>query len=293
MNLRTNFRFFYGRWYNQPMLPLQTIRVVTIALNTPGPVAAARLTQFGAAVTKVEPPGGDPLTLAAPAWYEALHAGQHVLKLDLKTAEGQARLDALLSDSDLLLTSSRPGALDRLGLGWATLTERYPVLCQVAIVGYAAPNENKAGHDLTYQAGLGLVEPPYLPRTLLADLAGAEWAVQAALALLLARERGQGAGYAQVSLAEAAAAFAAPLNYGLTVSGGLLGGGLPGYGLYRAQSGWVAVAALEPHFRQRLANELGLVSLTEANLEEAFQHRPAEAWELWAAERDLPLVAVI
>lgn len=274
------------------MRPLQDFRVLTLAVNIPGPVAAAQLAGWGAAVTKIEPPGGDLLAVAAPAWYRALHSSQNVLRLDLKTAGGQAELDSLLTCSDLLLTSTRPAALARLGLGWGALKVRYPQLCQVAIIGYPAPQENKAGHDLTYQASLGLVEPPHLPRTLLADLGGAERAVQAALALLLARERGQGAGYREVTLAEAAEAFAAPRRYGLTVPGGALGGGLPGYGVYRAEEGWVAVAALEAHFLERLGLALGLPEVTAESLAGAFGQRPAEEWERWAAEMDLPLVAV-
>ena len=60
------------------------MHVVTTALNIPGPVAAARLRELGATVTKVEPPGGDPLALAAPDWYRELAAGQEVVRLDLK-----------------------------------------------------------------------------------------------------------------------------------------------------------------------------------------------------------------
>ena len=82
-----------------------------------------------------------------------------------------------------------------------------------------------------------------MPRTLLADLAGAERAVSATLALLLDRERGSGAGYAEIALSEAAAFFAEPLRYGITKPGAHLGGGFPGYGLYEAREGWVAIAA--------------------------------------------------
>ncbi len=134
----------------------------------------------------------------------------------------------------------------------------------------------------------------------MADLAGAEWAVSAALSLLLARERVEANGhtlageerYKEVSLAGAAAAFARPLHYGLTAPNGLLGGLLPGYNLYPAKEGWVAVAALEPHFLVRLGQELGLVDLREETVAEAFRSRPAEEWERWAAECDLPVVAV-
>ena len=134
---------------------------------------------------------------------------------------------------------------------------RIPASAHVAIVGHVSPDDTP-GHDLTYAAAHGLLAPPLLPRTLVADLGGAERAVSTALALLLARERTGEAARAEVALADAAAAFSAPLRHGLTAGGGVLGGGYPLYGLYRARDGWVALAALEPHFRERLLAELGL-----------------------------------
>ncbi|MGW8317987.1 MAG: CoA transferase [Candidatus Promineifilaceae bacterium] len=279
---------------------LDGIQVLSLAINIPGPVAAARFRQLGATVVKVEPPSGDPLAIASPAWYQALHEGVEVEQLDLKADQGQAQVRRRLTTSDLLITASRPSALERLGLDWPFLSNAYPQLCQVAIVGYPPPDTEKAGHDLTYQADLGLVEPPTLPRTTIADLAGAEWAVSSGAALLFARERAAvnnqslsaDRRFAWVALSDAAAAFAEPLSHGLTAPGGLLGGMLPGYNLYRAQDGWVAVAALEPHFLRRLAETLALSAINHATIAEAFLERPAEAWEAWAAEHDLPLVAV-
>lgn len=274
------------------MRPLDAVSVVSLAVNTPGPTAAARLVAHGASVTKVEPPSGDPLATVHPAWYDELRVGQQVVTLDLKETADRAQLDELLEPADLLLTSSRPAALDRLGLGWAELHAQFPRLCQVAIVGYPTPDQDRPGHDLTYAAAHGLVVPPELPRTLVADLGGAELATTAALALLLARERSEEAGYAEVALAEAAAAFAAPLRHGATAPGGPLGGGNPLYGIYAAAEGWIAVAALEPHFQQRLAKELGLDELTHEELATAFRARGAEDWESWGREHDLPLGVV-
>ena len=71
----------------------------------------------------------------------------------------------------------------------------------------------------------------------------------------------------------------------------MLGGAFPGYGLYRARSGWVAVAALEEGFRDRLAASLG-VPLDRDALERAFRARTAEEWEEWGRARDLPIAAV-
>ena len=269
---------------------LEGVRLVTLAQNVPGPAAAARLRGFGASVVKVEPPNGDPLASSNPAWYGALVASQEVVRLDLKSDAGRARLDEHLAEADVLLTSNRLAALARLGLGPEELRARYPRLCRVAITGYPAPREDAPGHDLTYLAEFGLLSPPEMPRTLLADLAGAERAVSTTLALLLDRERGMGAGYAEVALSEAAAFFAEPLRYGITKPGAHLGGGFPGYGLYESRDGWVAVAALEAHFWESLLLELGLEDATREDLEEVFLQRTAAEWEHWATERDLPLV---
>ncbi|MGH2538656.1 MAG: CoA transferase [Candidatus Promineifilaceae bacterium] len=276
------------------MSALTGVRLLSLALNIPGPAAVACLVGLGAQALKIEPPAGDPLAAACPGWYRELHTGVEVRRLDLKSSPGQAELERLLAECDLLLTASRPASLARLGLAWADLAGRYPRLLQVAITGYPPPDEERAGHDLTYQAAAGLLEPPRLPLTALADMAGAERAVSAALALLLGRERAPETSerYAEVALAEAAAAFARPLAHGLTAPGGLLAGRLPSYNIYPAADGWLALAALEPHFVARLAGALGLAQVSSEALAAAFARRPAAEWERWAAGHDLPLAAV-
>lgn len=272
--------------------PLRGQRVVSLAVNLPGPLTAVRYTALGAAVTKVVPPAGDPLAWVSPAWHDALQEGQAVVSLDLKSGAGRAMLAELLAGADALLTSTRPAALARMGLDWPTLSVHYPRLCHVAIVGYPAPDAERAGHDLTYQASVGLLEPPVFPRIPLADYAGSERAASVLLALLWERDRTDRGGYAEVSLVEALAPYADALRYGLLAPGTLLGGGSPLYGLYRAASGWVALAALERRFSAELARGLGLAELTAESLAQAFLARTAREWEAWAAERDIPLAAV-
>ncbi|MGQ9489693.1 MAG: CoA transferase [Anaerolineae bacterium] len=272
--------------------PPQGIRVVSLAINLPGPLTAARYTELGAQVTKVVPPTGDPLAWVSPAWHDALQAGQQVEALDLKRAEGQQRLAALLAEADVLLTAVRPSALAQLGLDWPGLADRYPRLCHVAIVGYPPPDEDRAGHDLTYQASVGLLEPPHFPRLPLADYAGSERAVSATLALLWERERTGRGGQAIVSLVEALAPYAHALCYGLFAPGTLLAGASPLYHLYPAKEGWVALASLKPHFRARLVAGLGLNDLSYETLAEAFRARTAAEWDAWGKEHDIPLAAV-
>jgi crotonobetainyl-CoA:carnitine CoA-transferase CaiB-like acyl-CoA transferase len=274
------------------MSPLAGLHVVSLAINLPGPRAAQRFAALGARVTKIEPPQGDPVASDYPALYESLHRGQHIVTLDLKSIDGKARLLQLLADTDVLLASSRPRTLARLGLGWDTLHAHFPKLCYVAIVGFAPPDEDRPGHDLTYQAAAGLVTPPQLPRVLLADNAGAERAVSTALALLLARQQTGNAGYATVSLAEAAAPYADSIRFGATRDGGALNGGLPQYGVYQTQRGWIALAALENVFIESLKKALNLDEITRKSLSTAFLTRSAEEWEDWGRQHDIPIAVV-
>lgn len=272
--------------------PLAGFTVVSLAINVPGPVAAARLCAYGARVIKVEPPDGDPLEHLGCGWYEELLEGMERRTLNLKDSAQRAELDTLLSTADLLLTAQRPAALDRLGLGWDALRERFPRLCHVGVVGYPPPHENEPGHDLTYQAKYHTLTPPHMPPVLIADMAGAERAATEALALLMARERGHGTGQRWVALSDAAEAFAASVRYDITTPGGLLGGGLPNYAIYPTRDGHLACAALEMHFFKRLLAALGEDATTHEALGTIFLRKTAAEWEAWAREHDLPLAAI-
>jgi crotonobetainyl-CoA:carnitine CoA-transferase CaiB-like acyl-CoA transferase len=271
---------------------LDGVRVVSTALNLPGPAACARLRDLGARVAKIEPPPGDPFERFCPSWYRRLHGGMTVGRLDLKSETGRRAMARLLDDADLLVTAQRASALARMGLDPDALATHHPALCHVAITGHAPPDDELPGHDLTYLAAHGLVAPPQLPRTLFADMAGSERAVSTALALLIARQRTGRGEAAAVALADAAAALAQPLREGLTRPGALLGGGSAGYNLYAARSGWVAIAALEPHFEQRLAEKFALGRITHEALGVLFKTHDAGYWEEWGRDNDLPIVAV-
>ncbi len=129
-------------------LPLEGIRVVSLAVNVPGPVAAARLRDLGASIVKIEPPTGDPLAEYSPEWYRNLVEGQEVLKLNLKEVEGREKFNVLLGQIDLLITSMRPEALERLNITWLQNRQQFLNLSQISIVGYDSPRENKSGHDI-------------------------------------------------------------------------------------------------------------------------------------------------
>ena len=274
------------------MLPLKDIRVVSLAINVPGPVAAAGLLELGASIVKVEPPTGDPLAEYSPEWYRKLVQGQKVITLNLKEVGQREKFDVLLAQSDLLITSMRPQALERLNLTWLHLHKQFPNLSQISIIGYETPRENSSGHDLTYQAKAGLIAPPYFPRTLIADLAAAEKVVSTALGFILGCQRGQPATFSQISIESVIKGFSAPLDYGLTGTNGLLGGASAFYNIYRTAQGWIAVAALEPHFLNKLIKQLGLVEIRYEDLQDVFLTRTANEWESWAQAYDIPISAL-
>lgn len=263
---------------------LDGVRVVTMAQNVPGPLAAARLRQAGARVVKVEPPTGDPFLALSPAWHAEMHAGIPIERLNLRAEAGQVRIATLLRDTDVFITSQRPSALARLALDPDTLRSRMPRLRVLRIVGSVRDPEHP-GHDLTYQALAGLLSE-VMPRTLAADVMASERAFAGTLALL----RQPPGSTMDVGLVESLDPLLAPLRHELTTPRGTLGGGALRYRVYPAKTGRVAVAALEPHFETRLYAQLDLPMRSDPS--SRFLERTAVEWESWARERDLPIVAV-
>jgi crotonobetainyl-CoA:carnitine CoA-transferase CaiB-like acyl-CoA transferase len=244
--------------------PLLHTRILSLALNLPGPAALLRCRDMGADCTKLEPPpagehaSADPMALYCPPAYAALHDGIRVVNAHLKTDAGQATLQAELQRTDVLITSFRPSALAKLGLAWDTLHARHPRLSLVRIVGAPGERAEEPGHDLTYLADAGLLTGNALPPTLYADMGGALLASEAVLQVQLARAASGEGACIEVALSSAADWLALPRHWGLTQPAGDVGGAHAGYQVYACADGRVAVAALEPHFAARLLQGAGL-----------------------------------
>ena len=267
--------------------PLAGIRVVSLASNLPGPIAAAQLASMGAQVTKIEPPAGDPLAAVARAWYNELVADQEIVVLDLKQSEQRGRLDDYLAEADALITAMRPSALSRLDLH--RLSETHPALVHVEIVGHDGDAAEVPGHDLTYQAAHGTLCPPTMPLVPVANLLGAERAVSAAVAGLLSRTRVGRGGHYKIVLDHAAQMAGAAVRHGLMGPATPLGGALPTYRIYPTLDGYVALGALEPHFAARVTEHIGR---TIEELESTFKTRTTSDWEAIGRELDIPLAEV-
>jgi len=265
---------------------LQGLRVLDLTRLLPGPVAALRLAEMGADVLKIEAPGaGDPTRTMLQAssdrvagrpgaFYRMVNRGKRETRLDLKSEAGRTVLRALAREADVLIESFRPGVMERLGIGYPTLSALNPKLVYCAISGYGStgPFAGHAGHDLNYLAYAGVLEQlasrdgaPILPNFQIADLlGGASSAVSQILAALWYVARGGNGRFVDVSMTHTTYANNFLAQVSLANDGaappagaGLLNGGVACYNLYRTQDGrWLAVAALELKFWETLCHAL-------------------------------------
>jgi crotonobetainyl-CoA:carnitine CoA-transferase CaiB-like acyl-CoA transferase len=256
---------------------------------------------------KAEPPDGDPLQKFFPNVYADLHNGIHTYAVDLKTLEGRQFFNEKLNHVDILLTSFRPSALQKLGLSWDSIHKQHPSLSQIAIVG-DVNNPEDPGHDLNYLARNGLVSGKQIPSTLYADMAGSLFASEAILSVALTIKRQQqqttGGSYIEVALSDAAYYLGLPNIWGITRPGGILGGAHAGYNIYSCRDGRVAVAALEPQFAIKLCQLVGISKLndnldrlllapeTHSIIENFMNSKTCAEVETLARDWDLPLTTM-
>jgi alpha-methylacyl-CoA racemase len=263
--------------------PLKGIRVLDLSRLLPGPFCSLILSELGADVIKVEDISeGDYLRHLPPmkngmggAFY-ALNRGKRSLAIDLKKPSGRELFLRLLPGFQVVIESFRPGVLEKLSLGYATLSSAHPevILCSITGYGQTGPWKDRAGHDINYlglsgvlSLGGSLEQPPMVPGIQLADLAGgALWAaIQILAALFGARDRNKGT-HIDVSMTEGVMSFLLPWLGDLAFGGpplrrgeGILNGGIAAYSSYlTADNKAVAVGALEPKFWQELCHTVGL-----------------------------------
>jgi crotonobetainyl-CoA:carnitine CoA-transferase CaiB-like acyl-CoA transferase len=186
--------------------PLAGIRVIEFAQMVAAPSAAVLLADYGADVVKIEPPEGDNArTLRSAAAtglpvspiFVAYNRGKRLLRLDLRNADDLASARRLIAAADVLIEASRPGAMERLGLGPATAMALNPRLVygSVSGFGWTASVKDKRGVDLIVQAESGIMsmtgprdEPMKVGFTVV-DAATGHAFCHALLAALFKRER--------------------------------------------------------------------------------------------------------
>ena len=188
--------------------PLAGIRVVDLTSSLAGPACTQLLAALGADVTKVERPDGDEARAWGPSMFFAVNAGKRSVVLDLKVAEGRAELLRLAEDADVFVTSLRPGAAERLGLGPDEVPPR--IYCRIDAYG-PGPLGEEPGYDPLMQAFAGVLSVTGEPGgatvrigVSLVDYATAWWAAIGILSVLQTGERH----VVEVSLFETALALA-------------------------------------------------------------------------------------
>ncbi|MEO9190360.1 MAG: CoA transferase [Acetobacteraceae bacterium] len=150
---------------SRPPLPLNGVRVVEICNVAAGPFCGMLLADMGAEIVKIELPSGDMLRQWPPHTdgfsenFASLNRGKRSIALDLKHDDDRAIARDLILESDVVLENNRPGAMDRLGLGYRAMAGQRPSLiyCSISAFGQSGPRSAEGGFDVTVQAASGIM----------------------------------------------------------------------------------------------------------------------------------------
>ena len=267
---------------HSPALPLAGVRVIEFCQIASGPFCGMLLADFGAEVTKVEPLEGDamrqwpPISNGFSENFASINRGKRSVALDLKNPAHLEQARALVLAADVLVENSRPGAMQRLGLGWDWFSSRKPglIYASISAFGQDGPRGGEGGFDLTIQAAAGVMsvtgEPggePVKAGVPLSDFASGLYAAYS-IAALLARVRAGGpGGHIDVPMFAATLAISALQTseyFGTGRNPRKLGSAHPRnapYQAYRAADGWFAIAAGNNKLWQQVCATVGVPEL--------------------------------
>jgi crotonobetainyl-CoA:carnitine CoA-transferase CaiB-like acyl-CoA transferase len=189
-------------------LPLSGVRVAEFCNVAAGPFCGLLLADMGAEVVKIEPPDGDMLRHWPPHTdgfsenFASLNRGKRSIALDLKNPADREIAWRIVLDSSVLIENSRPGVMDRLGLGWSQVhaANQTLIYCSISAYGQTGPRAQAGGFDVTMQAAAGVMSitgeagrPPVKCGVPVADFtAGLYGAYAISAALLRVRAGGPG-----------------------------------------------------------------------------------------------------
>jgi crotonobetainyl-CoA:carnitine CoA-transferase CaiB-like acyl-CoA transferase len=196
-------------------LPLAGIKIIEFTHMVMGPSVGVILADLGADVIKVEPLGGDQtrrLLGSGAGYFPMFNRNKRSICLDLKSDAGLTAAKRLCEGADIVVENFRPGTLDRLGLGYAALSEVNPRLIHCAAKGFlAGPYEKRTALDEVTQMMGGLAYmtgPPGRPLragSSVIDITGGMFGVIAILAALERRHRTGRGGEVKCALFETTA----------------------------------------------------------------------------------------
>lgn len=269
------------------MTALSGLRVIEIGTLIAAPFAARLLGEFGAEVIKIESMGtGDPLRTwrkihdGTSLWWYLQSRNKHSLALNLKSADGIAIVKQLVEGADVLIENLRPGALEKLGLGWDVLHALNPKLTLVRISGYGqtGPYRDRPGFGAIGEAMGGIRyttgtpgSPPARVGVSLGDSLASMHAVIGALMSVLRVKTGQGEGQVvDVSLVESVFNVMESLVPEYALSGHVrerTGGALPGIAPSNtyptAEGAFVVIAGNSDPIFKRLMQAIGRPDLAQ------------------------------
>ncbi len=204
--------------------PLDGTLVVDLTRVLSGPYCSMLLADMGARVIKIEQPGrgddtrawGPPFVEGESAYFLSVNRNKQSLTLNFKAPEGRRILDRLLERADVLVENFRPGTLDRMDLGYASVADRLPrlVYCSISGFGQTGPQRQRPGYDAVVQAESGLMSitgandgPPYRLGVAITDIVAGMFAAQGITLALLARARTGRGQQVDIAMLDAAAAL--------------------------------------------------------------------------------------
>lgn len=251
--------------------PLAGLLALDLSQGIAGPYCARLLADHGARVLKVEPPQGDwmrglgagPGGTSASALYYNL--GKESLVLDLKAPRDLDRALALAARADVVIESSRPGAMEKLGLGFEAVRARNPSVLYLSISGYGrtGPRAGEPLTDTVAQAFSGYMSinrgrdgTPHKTDTTIIDAVTGLFAFQAVTLALWPGARRE-ARHLDVSLMGSAAAILGPKVLEAAFLGQPPQAINPPAGSYRTSDGWIAVTLVREEQFHALAREIG------------------------------------
>ena len=209
---------------DHPPGPLAGVKVLDLTQIMAGPMCTLLLADLGADVIKIERPGsgddtrrmGSRIAADFAAGFLALNRNKRSIALDLRAADGKAVFRRLAQTADIVAENFRPGVMERLGLGYETLSQINPRLVYASISGFggSGPYRHRGGFDLVAQGMSGLMSvtgfpdaPPAKVGVPITDIgAGAFTAFGILAAYIHARRTGQGQ-QVDASLLEAGIAY--------------------------------------------------------------------------------------
>jgi CoA:oxalate CoA-transferase len=192
---------------------LDGVRVLELARFQAGPRGGMLLSDLGAEVIKIEPPGGEISRQVSDSYFASLNRNKQSICLDLTSEAGRNRLGELVANSHALLVNMKPSAIRRLGLTYDSLRQFNERIVCVAMTGFGLDGGDDPAFDYVIQAATGVAAmtgdpdgPPTLPGYSSADNSTG---LAAALGLLAQIVSGQG-GQVDVSLRDV---MLSQLNY--------------------------------------------------------------------------------